>query len=110
MVVNMDNSNLPGSHWVAIFVPSRHTIFYYDSFGVSPSNRHIREFLRRFSNVHVNPTTFQSLVSDVCGYYVMYFLYFLSMGYSVTQIHDMLASSDNPDMEVVRFAKSNIVM
>lgn len=110
MVVNMDNSNLPGSHWVAIFVPSRHTVFYYDSFGVKPSNRHIREFLRKFLHVHINPTTFQSLVSDVCGFYVMYFLYFCSMGYSVSQIHDNLVASSNPDIEVVRFVRRYIVM
>lgn len=109
MVVNMDNSNLPGSHWVAMFVPSRDTIFYYDSFGVPPYNKNIQKFLKQFRRVEVNRTTFQSMISDVCGYYVMYFLYFCSQGYSIQKIKETLAAQTNPDEYVYRFANRYIM-
>src|SRR5689334_18280925 len=79
LVVNMDNSDKPGSHWVAMFMPSSQTIFYYDSFGIQPSNKNIQKFLRAFDHVERNTTTFQSIDSDICGFFVMYFLYFCSL-------------------------------
>ena len=110
MVVNMDNSDLPGSHWVAMYVPDSQTVFYYDSFGVLPSNKNIRKFLAKFKKMEVNSVTFQSVISDVCGYYVMYFLYFCSLGYDTRRITKELASHDNPDIHVWRFTNRHIIV
>ena len=110
MVVNMDNSDLPGSHWVAMYMPDSQTVYYYDSFGVVPSNKNIRKFLAKFNWKEMNSVTFQSMISDVCGYYVMYFLYFCSLGYDTKRIARELAIQDNPDIYVWRFTNRHIIL
>ena len=108
-VVNMDNSDKLGSHWVAMYIPSRNTIYYYDSFGIKPSNPNIRRYLRRFKHPFENKITFQSLITDICGYYVMYFIYMSSRNHNVFSISKILCRQRNPDLFVWRFVKNHIL-
>ena len=36
-VVNTDKHNLPGSHWIAMFIDQKNTCFFFDSFGMPPT-------------------------------------------------------------------------
>lgn len=47
MVINLDEHNQPGSHWVALYINlANNRIYYFDSFGKKPGKR-ITKFVRR---------------------------------------------------------------
>jgi hypothetical protein len=59
MVVNLDEKNEPGSHWVAIYIPDPSTARYFDSYGeeIIPNIKNylkkcgIKHFQRQIFNV-----------------------------------------------------------
>ena len=108
MVINMDNADKPGSHWVAIYMPHSHHIFYYDSYGHPPQNPHIKDFLLSFPNITQQHLLFQSYVTDVCGHYVLYFIFMCSLGYSLEKIQSILQAQNNADVYVVRYVNKYI--
>lgn len=78
-VINLDVSSQSGSHWVALFISAtnqskknkkcRHSM-YFDSYGLPPSNTHIRSFIKKNSNyTSWNHKKLQSDYSIVCGIY-----------------------------------------
>lgn len=106
----MDNSNKLGSHWVAMFAPSKDKVYYYDSYGIKPWNSKISKYLRRFKTIIPNKITFQSLVSEVCGYYVIYFIYMCSLGKSLRYITRILnAAKPRVDLYVYKYVHNNII-
>ena len=66
-VVNLDPSELPGSHWVAIYIHGRFAE-YFDSYGLRPFVPDILNFLTPFHLNH-NSVQIQSFHSDICGEY-----------------------------------------
>jgi len=108
-VLNMDNSNKPGSHWVAVYVPNSQTVLYYDSYGIKPYNKNIQKFLKKFPNSQKNNITFQSIITDVCGYYVIFFIYMASWGYSLEKIKKILKAQNNKDIFVRNFVHKNVL-
>jgi hypothetical protein len=79
MVVNTDVSNMPGEHWVAIYIPNSHHVEFYDSLCEWPSNSpEINQFLSRFKFIKHNGIYYppiQSPLSKSCGEHVIYFLH-----------------------------------
>lgn len=75
IVFNKDIHNLPGSHWVAVFIDnSTKTIEYFDSLGKSP-NKYIYDFLNNFKeyNLKINKVIHQKRGTN-CGVYACYFI------------------------------------
>lgn len=83
-VVNTDPSWLPGAHWVAIFVDQDQKIEFFDSFGRRPMTQHLKNFCGR--EYTFNERIIQSLTSNVCGQYCIYFLYNRCSGKSFSRI------------------------
>jgi hypothetical protein len=75
VVINTDKACDPGEHWVAIYM-NKKTAEYFDSFGLPPMHKDIIEFLDRISpnGWQHNSITYQSLYTDTCGNYCVYFL------------------------------------
>lgn len=66
--------SLPGTHWTAAFVEGNRSV-YFDSFGFPPPEQ-VEQFL---SKHHAwNAAQIQSLRSEVCGYYCLYFIWFMA--------------------------------
>lgn len=73
-VVNLDDSSLPGSHWVLVYISKDRTGEYFDSYGNSPP-KEIRRFLDRNSIQWThNKRRIQSLSTTVCGAYCIVYL------------------------------------
>lgn len=102
MVVNEDPQGKPGSHWVGIFVKSKHEVYYFDSFARKPKPQ-ILKYLEQFPNVEINKYSYQSHFTDVCGHYVLFFIYQCCLGYSMEKIERILGSYENPDRYVHYF-------
>lgn len=82
------DSRTGGTHWLACRVKGK-TAYWFDSYGLPPSSRledalmgpadgdpKFDEWLDRIgvTQIFYNPTDLQSVFSDVCGLYAVYFL------------------------------------
>lgn len=66
-------NNLPGTHWTAGFVEGNRAC-YFDSFGF-PAPEQVDDFLSQ--RKAWSGTQIQSLRSEVCGYYCLYFIWWM---------------------------------
>lgn len=73
-IINLQDSDKgSGTHWTAFYVEGSSRV-YFDSFGVIPPLS-VQRFLRNkyvYSTKHI-----QNIQSEICGYYVLYFLWFM---------------------------------
>ena len=79
-IVNLDSqiNNRGGTHWTALFLKNKQAI-YFDPFGLTvplPT----RNFITRYKPTKILFSTrqIQQMDSELCGYFVFYFLYFFS--------------------------------
>lgn len=85
IVVNLDPSYLPGSHWVALRLAASKKIIteYFDSYGRDP-NEAIQSYLG--VNYIAQSKQLQSATSTICGQWCMYYIWFRCRGYTLTEI------------------------
>lgn len=84
IIANTDPSNLPGTHWVAIYVNKKKEGIFFNSYGTPP---HLEIFEKRMrencKSFKWNTKTMQSPFSNVCGQYCIMFLWYMLKGYSL---------------------------
>lgn len=104
VIINTHSSDLPGEHWLAVYITEDRVGCFFDSFGNSPSNKmfppSVYEFLRitctslQFSNKQV-----QGFTSVTCGQHCVFFLYQMSRGLDyddvICKYSDDLAKNDD---------------
>lgn len=70
-----------GAHWTALYVAKtkdgKITPLYFDSFG-APASEDVKKYVAPHYLPHLTKDI-QSLMSDVCGFYCLAFLYFVSV-------------------------------
>jgi len=99
LIVNEDPSTERGTHWVAIFITNPDHVFYFDSFGFPP-NKYISHYLSKFKFLTLNHHTFQSMLSNACAHYCIFFLSLMSQSYSYKTILKILSNQQNSDVYV----------
>ena len=73
-IVNIQKSNLPGSHWVSILV-KRKCILYFDSVGLPVINEYILRRLKLCNcPIYFSELSIQGIFSLFCAYYCLAFL------------------------------------
>ncbi len=96
LVMNVDPHNRPGSHWCSVFTTQDKVGTFFDSYGHPPSyyTPLFQDFLERTCKTWTYSTArLQSLDSNVCGHYSLYFL--------------LLRSRNIPTQTIVRRFSSN---
>jgi hypothetical protein len=89
-VLNLDNSKLPGSHWIAIFTDT-YTIEYFDSEGNGVANKCLQIFIRKLQKLYpskkvvYNKNKFQRSGVN-CGVFSIFFIIQRLLGKSFTQV------------------------
>lgn len=74
-VINLSPHDEPGSHWVALHISQSGDAFYFDSFGVKPTNFHIIAFLKMHTKrVDFNKKQIQHISSNKCGRFCCVFV------------------------------------
>lgn len=75
-IANTDDHTKTGRHWCAFYFPNSTTIEYFDSYGmpVNYFNDYFPQYTSNFSSLITNSKQLQSLYSDVCGMYCLFFL------------------------------------
>ena len=71
LIVNTDTHNLPGQHWISIYIDRNRKGELFDSLANPPST-HIERFLNRYCTTWVrNRCVYQPSYSSYCGVYVL---------------------------------------
>ena len=75
-IANTDNHMKEGRHWCAFYFPNVNIIEYFDSYGkpIDYFNSYFSDYASYFSTLVVNTNQLQSVKSDVCGMYCLFFL------------------------------------
>lgn len=100
IVVNLDPSYLPGSHWVAIRIsPSRKIISeYFDSYGNDPNDT-IEQYIG--GNYIAQTKQLQSASSTICGQWCMYYIWYRCRGYTLSEIVSQFSSNTEKNDDIV---------
>ena len=74
-IINTDNNDKPGEHWVSIFISRSNTCQYFDSFGRYPLQE-IINFLKinNIKYLTYNTKILQSFYSNTCGAFCILFV------------------------------------
>lgn len=103
-IANFDFLNSEGTHWVALIAVSENNFEYFDSFGRKPPDA----FYAAYENITYNKSIVQSLISDNCGYFCIFYLLYRCKGFSMSEIVSFLDSKANPDFFVENFINKQI--
>ena len=106
-VINLNESNEPGSHWVAMVFGSD-LILYFDSFGLDPPEEVLMLCNKNRVNYAFNNTHYQSLTSVLCGYYCLFFLNETSRRLKPSLAHQSLYSIFNDVTEPLSHSDSEV--
>ena len=89
-IANTDVSGKPGTHWVAFYFPSEGKAEFFDSYGQPPGRYHkfFRDYLKHYDWGY-NKRQLQSIWTDVCGQYCIFYLSHRVRGYSMNKIVNM---------------------
>lgn len=108
IIANTDNHDMPGRHWIAMFIDRNGHGTYFDSFGDRPRNANFTYVLRRNSVIYEhNSKRLQSLSSDVCGQYCIVALHWFSNGGRLGGLQKLFTNNRewNDDLVVNMFNK-----
>ena len=72
-IVNLDNSEGPGTHWVC-YKKLGSTIYYFDSFGNLPPPKELQYYFKTAKNVLYNYKREQPDETVICGHLCLDFL------------------------------------
>lgn len=90
-IINLNNSDQKGSHWVCIYAgQAQPEIIYFDSMGELPPMVVIR-YLKKLSKKTKKPAVYtsmqlQTIGTESCGWWCIYVLTHLDKGYSMDEI------------------------
>ena len=85
-IVNCCERTEPGKHWIAICQETSNRLEFFDSYGFEPAMYNLENKLPISNAVVYNSKTLQSIYSDVCGQYCLYYCYFKARGYALSDI------------------------
>ena len=91
-VINLDEYENTGTHWVALFVKPKYTV-YFDSFGIE----HIpKEIKHAIGNKEIKATIFrlQAYDSIMCGYCCTEFINYMLEGKSLIDFTNLFSAND----------------
>ena len=77
IIVNTDNSEGNGEHWILMYFPSEKSVEVYDSLGTNKENyeKDIQLFSNRFNIIKICKVRVQSKLPNICGYYCFFCLH-----------------------------------
>lgn len=105
LIANVDKSNQPGSHWIAIYIDREEQGIFFDSYGNGPGyyTDSFKAFLEKNTkNYKFNTKCLQSMYSTVCGHYCLYFILMKSRRFSLETIVSRFGENKSHNDETVK--------
>ena len=110
-ILNTDPSNMPGKHWIVLYmspIPE-----YFDSTGMSPSfyQKDFENFLICNGPSYLwNARTLQRRGSNVCGHYCLYYINKRCQGYSMSEIVNNFSENQRINDHMVKKYYENEIL
>ena len=109
-IVNTDPNTSPGEHWVAMFFNNPRSAQFFDSYGLLPIVYGLTDFLDSHSSSWTcNSKTLQSLISEVCGHYTVYYILFRSRGCCLSEMLTHFSSNVSLNDKTVEHFIQNLL-
>ena len=87
LIVNLDVSYNPGTHWCGIFISAHGDVVYFDSFGMDPYVPSIKYFISQYARTtQFNTVPIQSFLAKTCGLYAVFFIERMCRGDNLNRI------------------------
>ena len=74
LIINLDTSKQPGSHWVCLYFDKKAGCEYFDSYGRTPSKKLINYMRKYATKIKYSKKCVQQLLTATCGQYCVYYL------------------------------------
>ena len=91
-VINLDEYENTGTHWIALFVKPKYTV-YFDSFGLEHIPKEINTFIGN-NNIKSNIFKIQAYDSIMCGYYCIEFINYMLKGKTLLDYINLFSPND----------------
>ena len=114
-VINLDEYENTGTHWVSLFVKPKYTV-YFDSFGVEHIPKEINKFIRSkelgpaVGNKKIKTSIFriQAYDSIMCGYFCIEFINYMLQGKTLLDYTNLFSPNDfkKNDQNIKRIFKN----
>lgn len=101
VVVNLDPSYAPGSHWVAMYF-NKNRCDYFDSYGRMPNQILFDYITTNSGNFNYNNKCIQAPLTSTCGQHCIFFLVWRSRGVPMSLIVQRL-QAETSDEFVTKF-------
>ena len=90
-VINLDEYENTGTHWVSLFVKLKYTV-YFDSFGIEHIPKEINKFIN--NDIKSNVFTIQAYDSIMCGYFCIEFTNYMLKGKTLLDYTNLFSPYD----------------
>ena len=78
-IINTDNSNKPGEHWLAIYINGDCQLHFFDPLGLPPVFYGLDEYFNNIASIYqFNTLQYQNIFSNHCGFYCLLFIFIKS--------------------------------
>ena len=91
-VINLDEYENTGTHWVSLFVKIKYTV-YFDSFGVEHIPKEINKFIGN-TDIKSNIFRIQAYDSITCGYFCIEFINYILKGKTLLDYTNLFSPND----------------
>lgn len=98
LVVNTHPSNMPGEHWLAIYITKQKHGYFFDSFGNPPNSDKFPSEIYRYlvencADVYYSQRQVQNNYSTTCGQHCVFFLCHIQRGIPFTRMLNMYSAN-----------------
>ena len=91
-VINLDEYENAGTHWIALFVKTNEAILF-DSFGIAHTPNDINKFIGN-KNIKSNIFRLQAYDSIMCGYYCIEFINYMLKSKTLLDYTNLFSPND----------------
>lgn len=78
-VINLDNKEGPGTHWVSYYKTNNNECYYFDSFGDLQPFKEFIDYVGGKCKIFYNYKRLQTFDTIICGHLCLKFLYEMSL-------------------------------
>ena len=106
MIINNQQSDEAGQHWIALYFDEKQSGIFFDSYGNSAKFYNLDNYIKKHSKSFIeNTVQLQSITSVYCGIYCVLFLIFMSNNYSLSEFIKLFKIRNQNEKMIEKFLK-----
>ena len=101
MIVNLDPSHKPGSHWVVLYRKDQDTVEYFDSLGNKPNQSIVKHLFNQNFTCIYSTKRIQNYNTNTCGLYCLFYSYYCCRSCTLQNIVNCFTNDLNKNETIV---------